>query len=593
MRRPDDRLIRVLLAAATCALVVALMVALTGGGAISLGPLLIRSHDPLRPALFGLGLALIAVGRNRPAIPAALAWQWDVIGRWALAGAVVLSLAAVAAGFRWGAFIAGGSDSYCYLNQAELLARGAVHDREPLSADPGWPGNAWSFAPAGHIPLGTTNPALVPICPAGYPMMMAAARLAIGRPAMFWVTPLMGGLAVWLAFLLGRRLAGPHAGLLTAALTLCSPTFLMQLVQPMNDVSAAALWCAALVVALGAGPRDLRRAAAAGLVSAAALTVRPNLLPLAAIVGLGLATVPASLSVPRRLAVLLLFGVALLPGVATVMAIQNAMYGSPLKSGYGDLDQMFKLAHVPLNLQRYPKWLIEVHTPVIAAALVAPIALAARGTARQAVWLLAFVAVTFACYLPYVVFDAWWYTRFLLPAIVPLLALTAAVAVALLDRAPAPARAIAYTLIAATLVTLFLQAAVPRDVFRMAQLERRFRSAGERVATLPPNAAIITLHHSGSVRFYAARPTFGWADIDKGRLDAAIEFLRRHGRKPYLMFEPWEEADFRTRFANDRLGALNWPPAVEVDGVRIYDPDDYERHRRGERVETVEVRTKK
>ena len=34
------------------------------------------------------------------------------------------------------------------------MARGVVRDYEPLAADPGWPGNFWSFVPAGHMPFG-------------------------------------------------------------------------------------------------------------------------------------------------------------------------------------------------------------------------------------------------------------------------------------------------------------------------------------------------------------------------------------------------------------------------------------------------------
>jgi hypothetical protein len=267
------------------------------------------------------------------------------------------------------------------------------------------------------------------------------------------------------------------------------------------------------------------------------------------------------------------------------------MYGSPLKSGYGDLATMFAVSHVWPNLQRYPRWLIEVHTPVIAAAIAAPWVLSGPATKRHAIWLLVFVAATLACYLPYVVFDAWWYTRFLLPAIPPVLALSAAVAVMLIDRMPAAARAIVFSLLACTLIALSIRTAIPRDVFRIRDLEWRFRSAGERVAALPASAALITLHHSGSVRFYAGRSTLGWADIEKGRLEDALSFLRRHGRTPYLMFEPWEEPQFRERFAGERLGALDWPPLAEVDGVRLYDPEDYDRHQRGEPIATERIVT--
>jgi hypothetical protein len=593
MSPADDRLARSLAAAAVVLILVALAVAITGGVSVQLAGILLRSHDPVRPLLAAALLLGIAAWRGTATVAAALEWHWEVLERHAEWLAAVLSIAAILAAFHWGAFIAGGSDSYCYLNQAELLARGAVHDYEPLSEDPAWPGNTWSFAPAGHIPMGNPPPALVPICPVGYPLLMAGARRLAGRNAMFWVTPLMGGLAVYLAFLLGRRLAGSAAGLLTAALTLGSPTFLIQMFQPMNDVTAAALWCAALVAAMQEERSDLARTLLSGVLSAAAITVRPNLLPLAVATGAGLALLLPEHTLRQRLTIVTIFGLAALPGALLVMAIQNAMYGSPFTSGYGDLDKMFSAVHVIPNMQRYGRWMIEAQTPVIAAALLSPWLLTRPLARRYAVWLMAFAAITFACYLPYVVFDAWWYTRFLLPATLPLLALTAGVIVSLIARAPAPARVIVFGLLTTALVAFSIRTAVARDVFIIRDLEWRFRSAGERVAALPANAALITLHHSGSVRFYAGRSTFGWADIEKGRLDDAIAFLRRHGRKPYLMFEGWEEPQFRERFSGERLGALDWPPFAEIDGVKLYDPDDFDRHQRGERIETERVVTLK
>ena len=239
------------------------------------------------------------------------------------------------------------------------------------------------------------------------------------------------------------------------------------------------------------------------------------------------------------------------------------------------------------------QWSVGSHTILIVIALAAPFALKRYGSNRTAWWLLAFAVATLACYLPYVVFDAWWYTRFLLPALLPWLALTAAVLIAGIEKLPAAARFPSFILAAAAAVTLFLHTGSTRDVFRIRDLEWRFRSVGEFVATMPADAAFITLHHSGSIRFYASRSTVGWADVDKGRLDDAIAFLRRHGRRPYLLFEQWEEPQFRQRFAGERLGALDWPATAEVDGVRIYDPDDYDRQRRGETVKTVEVRSKR
>src|SRR5687768_3149984 len=118
MPGPEDRVARGLIAAAGCAALAAVVVAITGGGSLEVGGLMLRSHNPARP-LFAAGLlTLIALTRGAATVAAALEWHWRLVQRCAAGAAVVLSIAAIAAGFRWGAFIAGGSDSYCYLNQA-------------------------------------------------------------------------------------------------------------------------------------------------------------------------------------------------------------------------------------------------------------------------------------------------------------------------------------------------------------------------------------------------------------------------------------------------------------------------------------------
>ena len=409
--------VRALVFAAIACCAVAVAIAIGGGLTVQIGTIAVRSHNPLRPLVFAVVFVALALSRGTAALSSALAWHWEVLQRHARTAAAVLALGTIAAGFHWGAFVAGGSDSYCYLNQAELIARGAVRDYEPLAEDSSWPGNFWSFVPAGHMPFGQPVPALVPICPAGYPLIMAAARVTAGRSAMFAVTPLMGGLAVYLMFLLGRHLAGPAAGLLAAALSAASPTFLIQLFQPMNDVTAAAVWAAALVAAISAGARGTPLAAAgAGLLTAAALVVRPNLVPLAAMTAAGVVVLARDRTIPSRLVCAAAFAAAAAVGPLVVLSVQNAMYGSPFRSGYGDLDKMFSSAHVLPNLERYVQWSVESHTILIVIALAAPFALKRYGSNRTAWWLLAFAVATLACYLPYVVFDAWWYTRFLLPA---------------------------------------------------------------------------------------------------------------------------------------------------------------------------------
>ena len=104
--------------------------------------------------------------------------------------------------------------------------------------------------------------------------------------------------------------------------------------------------------------------------------------------------------------------------------------------------------------------------------------------------------------------------------------------------------------------------------------ERRYVHAAEAVAArTPPDAAVLAVQHSGSVRYYANRVTlrFDWLPAD--RLDAVLAELTTLGYHPFLLVEDWEEKDFRTRFsANGQAGRLDWDPGARVhDGPRLYD----------------------
>jgi hypothetical protein len=585
-------MIRVLLLLAGAAAAWGGAVAATGGFDLRLGSIPIRSHNPVPAFVIAAVCLSAAFFRGAAGIRDALGWWWDAIQRRAGLCAAGVAVWTIAVGAVWGTYVAGGPDSYCYVNQAEIFARGDVREGHPVAVRAPWPDGVKAFVPIGHVPSPGTRGAVVPMCAAGYPLLMAAARLIAGRTAMFWIVPLLGGLAVWLTFLLGRRVAGPLTGLLAALLLSTSPTFLYQVVQPMTDVPAVALWTLALLAALRSRERATTARVLAGMATGAALMVRPNLLPLAALTG-GIACF-ARATVGRNFSsALTAFALGLLPFVAAIAVIQNAMYGSPVRSGYGDLESLFSVSHVLPNLQRYPVWLVRTETPFVLLALAAPLALA--GDARRtAWWLLAFAAAVFACYIPYAIFDAWWYLRFVLPAYPPLLVLSSAVFFAALTRFPGRLRAAATAVVAIALALLHLAAAVDGAAFRLRDLERRFRDGGEYVARhLPADAAVITFWQSGSVRFYSGRLTVVWHEIPPRWFDRALDFLRAEGYRPYLLFEGEEEREFRKHLeGRSAISALDWPPMADINRqVRIYDPLDRERYFRGERVETHRVRT--
>jgi hypothetical protein len=460
---------------------------------------------------------------------------------------------------------------------------------------------------------------------------MAATVTIGGDPAIFLVVPLMGALTVWSTFVLGRRLVSPAVGAASAWLVACSPIFLYQVVQPMSDVPAAALWTASLAVALGvAESRDKDPSAAleadeghrlastsrrpasawrrsystwrrpastwrradstwrrtlvlrvfAGLLAGAAITIRPNLA--------SLAVVPVLLALPSRRAVVATVG-GIVPGVAVVAFLQAAVYGSPLRSGYGDLGQLFSVSHIAANLVNYPTWLAHAHSPVLALGLLAPLVVRRRAAA----WILmVFALAVVAAYLPYVPFADWWYSRFLLPGLPVLVVLMVAVLARAARRMPAPRDAAALALVAAAICGFWLTRANDLAVFRIKALEQKYVELGRLVSTrLPARAIVLAAQPSGSVRYYAHLPTLSWDAIDPAWLDRVLDECRSRGLVPYFAIESWEMDAFRSHFKDQSaVAGLDWPPRATLGSViLLYDPADRARYLAGEQIPTERI----
>lgn len=480
------------------------------------------------------------------------------------------------------------------MHQAEAWASGRLRVVEPLALEAPWPDAPLTFAPAGHIPSPTVRGSIAPICPAGLSLAMVpfvwAGRAGeaggagwSGRDLPFVVVPLFGALLVWSTYVLGSRFS-PRVAITSALLVACSPAVLFQLMQPMSDVPAAALWVLAAATIANGGRRS---PLLAGLAVSAAIVVRPNLLPMGIVIGVFL-LFRVERRWRERATDAVMFAAGALPGCLFVAIVQAMFYGSALRSGYGALSDLFSADHIVPNAIRYATWMWQSHGPVWLLALAAPLLLPGWLTTL----LMSFVLVNVACYLPYAVFNDWWYLRFLLPAIAILLVLAAASIDAILSRthevraaALSSQRVRAATLALVTLasVLFFIREARDRNVFALQRLEGRYQRAGLYIdSKLPSRAVIITSWESGSARYYGHRNTLVWDALDPAWLDRALAFLRMRGHEPYLLFERWEEPLFRQRFAGSAIGRLDWPPAVEIAGqVRLYRPDDRERYLNG------------
>ena len=464
-----------------------------------------------------------------------------------------------------------------------MLAEGRVSLAPPLVPPVPWPDAGATFAPSGFAPGPGPDGGSVPLCPAGLSVAMAAAVHIAGDAAVFAVVPLMGLLAVWCTWLLGRRLAGPGVGAASAMLLACSPTFLYQLVQPMSDVPAAALWTAALAIAIGPEPRARATAArglAAGLLTGAAIMMRPNLAPLAAI--------PLLLVWPSRIC---------RPRGGRRRDARSRR-GGPPPGGHLRLASAIRLRGPGPALQ--PRLRRHQHRQLPGMArLRAHAGAGTRGIAplvaarRTVAWaLLAFAAGVLAAYLPYVPFADWWYTRFVLPALPALIILT----MTLLERAASrlPSRAGLAALAVGTMVlgAYWLGRADELAVFRLKALEQKYVELGRLASSrLPRNAIVLAAQPAGSVRYYARLPTLSWDAIDAAWLDRVFAECRARGLVPYLAVEAWEMEAFRSRFRGHSPAAdLDWPPRATLGHVIfVYDPADRDRYLAGERIHTERI----
>ena len=275
---------RVALAATIVAAVWTAGLLLFGGFDLDVSGLRVTSNAPMRPFLWGsVAFALFVWANGAQA-------TFDACARGCRRldpRLVVVALAIWATGTTLadGTTAGFGADSYGYVSQADLWLEGHLKQAEPWAEQAPWPQRGVDLRAARISPThgDESRGELMPTYSPGLPMAMALVKRVAGHCAMFGIVPVMAGLLVWATFALGRRLASPWAGLLAAWLVATSPAVILAALRPMTDVPVAALWTMAFVVALG---RGWWAASGAGLLAGIAILIRPNLVVLAAVLGL-------------------------------------------------------------------------------------------------------------------------------------------------------------------------------------------------------------------------------------------------------------------------------------------------------------------
>lgn len=556
---------RAVLAIALLLLAWSLVVAATGGLDTKVLGIRVSSRDAARSFWGAIVLVVLYVAAGWRQALDDLRWSRAHLDRavpWVAAGALVVI------GFVYATRTAAGADAYGYVSQADLWLNGQLTVHQPLSEELALPGRGWAFAPLGYRP-GLRPHTIVPIYSPGLPMLMALAKLALGACGPFVVVPLAAGLLVYAAYLLGAAAAGRHAGLAACVLTACSPTLLHMSIWPMSDVPAAAAWTMALAFAMRSGTRA---AIASGLFGAATILIRPNLVLLLAVVPVAMLIAGWREARAQALRRVLWFGVAAAPAVIFIAVLNAQLYGSPLRSGYGSTAALFSWQNLRPNTVRYGSWLLETQTLAI---LLAAVPLGLRTLPRGARTLLyGTVAVVALSYLFYEPWDAWWYLRFLLPAFPALLVLTVIGGGALLGRVWRRG-ALALGAIAVAMLSWFgIARAHEEGSLRMWRTEARYQAVGRYVQEhTPPNAVMLSMQHSGSVRYYGGRRSMRYDQVRD--LDATVRALLAHGYHPYVLLDQSEREKFFERFAGtSELGRLDWLPVAQLQTaqhVTLYD----------------------
>lgn len=559
------------------------------GGFVA-GRLSVRSPRPL--LLGAIACSVVALAGGRRACLSRIGSIWAPDARWVSWAAGLMSVTVIVVGLSAGSFVAGGSDSSGYLSQSRRWLDGRLTWQHELAGRLVPRVSVWALAPLGYRP-GPRRSDIVPIYPPGYPLALAAARRLAGERAAYAVVPLLGGLAVWLAFLVGRRLADGRVGAGAALLLATSPTFLFQLVQPMSDVPATAWW---LLASFGCLVGSRGALVGAGLAASLAVLTRPNLVPLAAVLWLYvLGSAPdASSGLGGRVRRLGLFVSGVLPGCVAVGVLNHHLYGSPFASGYGPAEQLYSRDNVWANLHQYPAWLLATHAPLIWLAPLALLPGVARGCAARANpgarWLAAALPLlVLAVYLPYSVFEDPSFLRFLLPGLPFVFALTGIALVGMASRAGAALAAVLVIGVLTLAGGAQLGEALHRRTFDYRRAEARYAAVGHYLAAIPPGRVVVLAgQHSGSLAYYTHAPVVRWDLLNLVELDSVLALAGAEGRRVLIVLDDDEEAAFRARLTgHGTAGRLDWPARARVvppGTTRVYDVADRDAYLAGRAV---------
>ena len=430
---------------------------------------------------------------------------------------------------------AAGSDASGYSNHARLLAAGRLHGTpRPVSSFTPEDQRSMLFIPLGFVPAPDGN-GMVPTYPAGLPLLVAAAAPLVGwKHAGDVVLCVHALLGVLLTCALGRAMGLSRRGaVLGAAIVAASPLYLNYSIQLMSDLPAL-VWTMAAVLAAWRSRERALWALAAGAAAAVAVLIRPtNALVFAPVaIALGLS--------PRRWLLLIAGG---LPG-AVFFGLDNlSLYGHVFATGYGNFSGSFDHRWIGVTAWHYALWLPVFFSPVVL--LVPGLPWLARTEPCKAallgVWALVFAAFysTYDC-----THQTWWYLRFLLPAVPPLVVggLLVARMTGIGRRWPLlQTRVFAFAMAVILANSIFwtgklwaLNSGHDGDIYPVASAWLQ--------ANLPGDAVIVSMQMSGALSYYTGFTFLRWDFCDADKLSRILAAMRDSHRPFYAALFSFETA---------------------------------------------------
>ena len=463
---------------------------------------------------------------------------------------------------RYSAAYAAGSDSSGYMNNARLLDHASLI--APMRQVPGLNPEtltSYAYVPLGFIPR-ADHVSMVPTYPMGLPVLLLAVAHVAGWDVAPTLTIVLHALfGLWLVHLLGREF-GLEAGWawLGSMLLAASPLYILMSLQLMSDVPALA-WVTAAVLCAWKSRERPGMALVAGMVLSLAVLDRPTnlltLVPISIALGLGL----------RRWLLLIAGG---LPGAIFLAAVNRSAYGHAFTTGYGGVGWLFSATYVPGTFLHYIKWLPALFTPLVVLSLGLPVL--RHRQPRLLALLAAWPAVFLGFYLFYFcTHENWWYLRFILPAVPPLLVAALLVARALTNRCRLAPRAWWLALAA---VPILASGYLWFRHFGLADIRSGERTYIEGASWLnshlPANAVVASMQTSGALFYYTKFTVVRWDTITSAEFERIAVACAAAGRPVYASlysFEIAEQGAFRKHLTG------HWTQISSVHDTTIWHYD--------------------